>query len=198
MGLDLEYIDGQTPIDEEEKEGLLLATITTRGELDEFEQLGVEKAIEWTMKRKPGIQHILTEGFVKELHRMMFADVWKWAGTFRTSNKNLGVDKTQIRIELRELLDDCNFWITKGGVGEDEIAIRFSHRIVSIHPFANGNGRHSRLIADALIRFGLGKPHFTWGSMNLTARGEARAEYLNALREADAGDYQSLMKFARE
>ena len=80
MGLDLDYPDGQTPLDEDEKEGLLITTITTRGELDEFEQLGVEKAIEWTMKRKLGLQQILTEDFVKELHKRMFEDIWKWAG----------------------------------------------------------------------------------------------------------------------
>lgn len=198
MGLTLDYIEGQTPIDEEEKEGLLISTITTRGELDEFEQLGVEKAIEWTMRRKPSIPQILSEDFIKELHRMMFADVWNWAGKFRTSHKNIGVDKTQIPIELRELLDDCNYWISNRVFDEDEIAIRFSHRMVSIHPFANGNGRHSRLIADALISFGLGKTNFTWGSLNLTAEGEARSKYLKVLREADANNYKQLIEFARE
>jgi Fic-DOC domain mobile mystery protein B len=198
MGLDLDYTNGQTPLDEDEKEGILIPTITTRGELDEFEQLGVEKAIEWTMKRKFGLGQILTEEFVKELHKKMFVDIWKWAGQFRTSNKNLGVDKTQIRIELKKLLDDCRYWIGKKVFVEDEIAVRFSHRIVTIHPFANGNGRHSRLIADILVSHGFGRPHFSWGSINLTAKGTARSAYLNALRAADRNNYQSLIKFARQ
>ena len=198
MGLDLDYTDGQTPIDEDEKEGLLIPTITTRGELDEFEQLGVEKAIAWTMKRKPALKQILTEDYIKELHRQMFADVWKWAGEFRTTNKNIGVDKFQISVELRNLLHDCNYWIDNKVFPEDEIAVRFSHRIVTIHPFANGNGRHSRLLADILVNSGFGKPVFSWGRVNLTKKGEARARYLFALKEADNQNYTFLIQFARE
>jgi Fic-DOC domain mobile mystery protein B len=197
MGLDFDSTNGQTPLDEDEKEGLLIATITTRGELDEFEQLGVERAIEWTMRRKLGLLEILTEDFVKELHRKMFADVWKWAGEFRASNKNLGVDKNEIRSEIKKLLDDCRYWIDHQTFAADEIAVRFSHRIVTIHPFSNGNGRHSRLIADILVSHGLDRPHFSWGSISLAARGAARTAYLKALREADKNDYQSLIEFAR-
>ena len=198
MGLDLDYTNGQTPIDEDEKEGLLIPTITTRGELDEFEQLGVEKAIEWTRKRKFGLQQILTEEFVRELHKKMFEDIWKWAGQFRTSNKNLGVDKNQICTEIKKLLDDCRYWIDHKVFAEDEIAVRFSYRIVTIHPFSNGNGRHSRLIADILVSHGFGRPTFSWGSINLTAQGAARSAYLKALRKADENEYQSLIEFARQ
>lgn len=198
MGLNLDYTDGRTPIDEDEKEGLLIKTISTLGELDEFEQLNVEKAVEWTLKRKLDYKKILTEDFVKELHKRMFSDVWKWAGDFRTSNKNIGADKFQIGIMLKDLLDDCKYWIEHKTFSEDEIAVRLSHRIVSIHPFSNGNGRHSRLIADILVSNGLSKPHFTWGSKNLTKKGEARSKYLNALKEADGGDYKLLIEFARE
>jgi len=128
----------------------------------------------------------------------MFADVWKWAGEFRTTNKNIGVDKFQIGVELRNLLHDCNYWIDNKVFPEDEIAVRFSHRIVSIHPFANGNGRHSRLIADILVHNGLGRPIFSWGSRNLVKRGEARTHYLAALRKADENNYSPLIQFARE
>lgn len=198
MGLKLEYIDGQTPIDEDEKEGLLIPTITTRGDLDEFEQLGVEGAIEWSRERKFGLQQILSEDFVFELHRRMFGEVWKWAGEARRSNKNMGIDWTQIHIELRKLLDDCKHWIDHKAFPEDEIAVRFSHRMVVIHPFPNGNGRHSRLIADILVSHGLGQPVFSWGSINLTAKGTARLAYLKALKQADEGNYQSLIGFARQ
>ncbi|MGA2624182.1 MAG: mobile mystery protein B [Bacteroidota bacterium] len=197
MGLELDYANGQTPLDEDEKEGLLIDSITTRGELDEFEQLGVEKAIEWTMKRKLQVEQILAEAFVRELHKRMFGDIWRWAGQFRTSNKNLGVDKSQIPIELKKLMDDCRYWIHEETFAADEIAVRFSHRIVTIHPFANGNGRHSRLIADILVSHGFGKPHFSWGSINLTAKGEARSRYIGALKEADQNNYEPLIQFAR-
>lgn len=198
MGLDLEYTDGQTPLDEDEKECLLIKTITTRSELDEFEQLGVEKAIEWTLRTGHSLHQILTEDYIKELHRKMFADVWQWAGEFRTTNKNIGVDKFSISVELRKLLEDCKYCINNKVFTEDEIAVRLSHRIVTIHPFANGNGRHSRLIADILVHNGLGRPIFSWGSVNLTKKGEARTHYLAALREADENNYRPLIQFARE
>jgi len=198
MGLELNYIEGQTPIDEDEKEALKIKTITTIRELNEFEQLNIEKAVEWAMGRKFTTDKILTEEFAKELHKKMFDDVWKWAGIFRNSNKTLGVDKFQIGIILKNLLDDCKYWIVNKSFSEDEIAVRFSHRIVSIHPFTNGNGRHSRLIADILVSNGFGRPPFSWGSNNLTDKGEARSKYLKALKDADNFDYKSLIKLARE
>jgi Fic-DOC domain mobile mystery protein B len=198
MGLDFNYIEGQTPIDEDEKEGLINNVISTRGELDEFEQLNIEKAIEWTLERKFNINRILTEAFIKELHKKMFEDVWRWAGKFRTSNKNIGVDKFYISSELKILFDDCNFWIQNKVFSDDEISIRFSHRIVKIHPFPNGNGRHSRLIADILINHFFYKPVFSWGSINLTNKGEAREEYLKALQKADDNNYDLLIQFARK
>lgn len=198
MGLDLDNTEGQTPLDENEKEGLLITTITTRGELDEFEQLGVQKAFEWTMARTYSLDQILTEEFVREVHKRMFGDVWRWAGEFRTTDKNLGVDKTRIRVELKLLLDDCRYWIDHAVFVPDEIAVRFSHRIVTIHPFSNGNGRHSRLIADILLSHGFGRPHLSWGSISLLAEGETRSRYLRALRQADQNDYRSLVEFARQ
>jgi Fic-DOC domain mobile mystery protein B len=197
MGLDLDYTDGQTPLDEDEKEGLLIPTITTRGDLDEFEQLGVEKANEWLLGRKLSINKILTEDFVKDLHKRMFSDIWRWAGEFRRSEKNFGVDPVMIPIQLRNLLDDCKYWIYNKVFDEDEIAVRLSHRMVWIHPFANGNGRHSRLMADVLVNKVFGKSYFTWGSVNLTKEGEARDKYLAALRLADQQDYKQLIEFAR-
>lgn len=65
MGLDYELIDGQTPLDDEEKEGLRIPSVTTRGELDEFEQQNIERAIRWTMGRKFKANQILSEDFVK-------------------------------------------------------------------------------------------------------------------------------------
>lgn len=197
MGLDFDLTDGQTPLDEDEKEGLLIPTITTRGELDEFEQLGVERAIEWLLSRKLAADKILTEEFVRDLHKRMFGNIWKWAGEFRRTNKNIGVDKFLISVELKNLLDDCRYWIENKSFSDDEIAVRFSHRMVLIHPFANGNGRHSRLMADVLITKVFGKPYFTWGSVNLTKAGEARTKYLQALKAADQNNYKLLIEFTR-
>ena len=167
MGLELTCIEGQTPIDENEKHGLRIPSITTREELDEFEQLNIEKAVEWTIKRKFNQEIILSEQFVKELHLRMYDDVWKWAGKFRTTNKNIGVDWLLISVALKQLLDDSKFWIENNTYPEDEIAVKFSHRIVSIHCFPNGNGRHSRLLADVIISHIFNMPVFSWGSSNL-------------------------------
>lgn len=197
MGLDNEYINGQTPLDEDEKEGLLIPTITTRGELDEFEQLNIVKAIEWTLKNRFKIEKILTEEFIKNLHKKMFDEVWRWAGEFRTSNKNIGVDKFMIPVELMNLIEDTKYWITNNTLEPDEIAVRFSHRIVKIHLFPNGNGRHSRLIGDVLVNNGFRKNVFTWGGKDIQHKGEARTKYIEALRSADNNDYKYLIEFAR-
>ncbi|MEO8231200.1 MAG: mobile mystery protein B [Ignavibacteriota bacterium] len=197
MGLELNYINGQTPLDEDEKDGLIIKTVSTLGELNEFEQLNIEEAKVWLLKININTDKILSESFIKELHKKMLGNVWLWAGTFRNSNKNIGVDKFEIPIHLRNLIDNTKYWIKQKTFSEDEIAIRFSHRIVQIHLFPNGNGRHSRLIADVLINKGFGKDEFTWGSTNLTAAGTTRTSYLNALKNADGGNFKDLMNFAR-
>ena len=150
MGLDLEYQEGQTPLDEDEKEGLRIKTIATREELDEFEQQNIEQAVEWSMKRSLKYSTILTEDFVRKLHKRMYGDVWSWAGEFRKTDKNIGIDKWQIPTQLKALLDDTKYWIENKTYPPDELAIRFKHRIVAIHCFPNGNGRHSRLMADII------------------------------------------------
>lgn len=197
MGLDLDYRDGQTPLDEDEKEGLLIPTIATRGELDEFEQKNIEQAIQWTLGRSFKPEQIFTEEFICMLHKRMYADVWIWAGHFRKSNKNIGVDKWQITTALKYLLDDAKYWYEKNIYPPDEMAVRFKHRLVSIHCFSNGNGRHSRLLGDIIIEKIYDKPLFSWGTTNLYSEGDVRATYLKAVKAADKGDYSLLMSFAR-
>ena len=197
MGIDFNYTEGQTPLDEEEKEGLLISTITTHGELDEFEQLNIQKAVEWTIARKFKTERILTEAFIKELHRKMFGDTWAWAGKFRNTNKNLGVNHFKVSIDLRNLLDDVKFWIDNSTYSPNEIAIRFKHRIVSIHCFPNGNGRHSRLLADVVIEHIFKESVYSWGSANLTDAVDARKRYLTSLKTADKGNFSPLIEFAR-
>jgi Fic-DOC domain mobile mystery protein B len=197
MGLELLFGEGQTPLDENEKEGLKIKTITTQGELDEFEQLNIEKAVGWTINAnlKPG--KILTEKFVKDLHKKMYGDIWKWAGEFRRSEKNIGIAWTQIGIELKNLLDDSKYWIENKTFSPEEIAIRFKHRIVSIHCFPNGNGRHSRMMADIIMESIFEKEIFSWHQSNMVKADEKRKEYINALREADNGNVEHLIEFAK-
>ncbi len=197
MGLELDYIDGQTPIEDEEKEGLRISTITTRGELDEFEQQNIEQAIKWTLTRNFRYNDIFTEAYIREIHKRMYGDIWDWAGEFRKTNKNIGVDKWQIPMELKILLDDAIYWTEHNTFPPDEIAIRFKHRVVSIHCFPNGNGRHSRLMADIIIEKIFKQPVFTWGAGSLSKPGDTRADYLKAVKAADKVDYSLLLAFAR-
>ncbi len=197
MGLNLDYTDGQTPLDEDEKEGLLIPSITTKAELDEFEQQNIEEAIQWILGRSLKAETIFTEQFAKNLHKRMYGEVWKWAGQFRKSDKNLGIDKWQIPIALKALLEDALFWVKNKTYPPDEIAIRFKHRIVSIHCFSNGNGRHSRLIADIIAEKIYKLPVFSWGAANLSKGGQIREIYLQTVKEADSGNYANLIAFAR-
>ena len=197
MGLEFVYQEGQTPLSEEEKEGLLIKTITTHGELDEYEQLNIEKAIQWIMRQKLKKETILTEEFIKALHKRMLGEVWSWAGEFRRSEKNIGVSWIKIGMQLKVLLDDTLYWINNETYHPDEIAIRFKHRLVNIHCFPNGNGRHSRIMADIIIESVLGYPVFSWNYSNMVKADETRKAYITAIRQGDKGNITPLMTFAR-
>lgn len=186
--------DNSTPLTEEEKQQLKAKWVTTRAELNELETKGIAQAELWLLKNK---KDILNEDFIKILHKKMFADIWKWAGTFRTTERNIGVAPYQIQTKLRILLDDIKFWIANKTYSEKEIAVRFHHRLVQIHPFPNGNGRISRLMADLLMRQ-LGQQNLNWGTGSLTEISELRKRYITALREADRGDYSLLLNFVDE
>ncbi len=190
-----EYPPGATPLDAEDLEGLRLSHITTRAELDRWEQENILTAEDWVWagkKRAP-----LSEAFLLRLHEKMFGKVWKWAGRFRTSDKNIGVPSWDVAVKVRILCEDARLWIESGTYAPDEIAARLHHRLVYIHPFANGNGRHARLWADLILVQVLGSTRFTWGREDLLQTGNARVRYLEALRAADNKDYAPLLRFVR-
>ena len=193
MGLE----NAATELTNDERQGLLIKSVNFHTELDEVEQQNIERAVEWTIHTKFRKEQILTERFVKRVHKRMFGDVWKWAGQFRTSEKNIGVPWIQMGIELRNLFEDVFFWIDNETYGGDEIAIRFKHRIVQIHCFPNGNGRHSRLMADIIAESLFGNEPFSWNQSSRLKTEEKRLKYIEALRTADAGDIQPLIEFAR-
>ncbi|MBU4327489.1 MAG: mobile mystery protein B [Proteobacteria bacterium] len=182
---------GATPLDPDEAEGLLLPHITMRAELDRWEQENIAEAEARAFRRAH--PDILTDGFAKRL----FGLVWRWAGSYRKTGKNIGLPAWQIATELRTLYDDCAVWIEHDVYTADEIAVRFHHRLTAILPFANGNGRHARLMTDILLANLLKKPRFTWGSGNLVDAGDCRKQYINALRAADRYDYGPLLAFVR-
>jgi len=189
----LEQDDANTPLTPEEREGLIPSYITLRSELNEAEQANILEAEEWAFARK---RDVLDERFLTNLHKRMLGRVWRWAGTFRRTDRNIGIDPYRIPIELRQLLDDCRYWIEHETYLPDEIATRFHHRLVFIHPFPNGNGRHARLATDLLL-VKLGQPRFSWGQVNLVNPSETRKTYVAALRAADQHDYGPLLEFVR-
>jgi Fic-DOC domain mobile mystery protein B len=195
MGVGAPIPSGATPLEPDEAQGLIPGHIRTKGELDEWEQANVLEGSTWALRARP--RDLLTERFVRELHRRMFGNTWKWAGSFRITDKNIGVDpSSQVTIKLRDLLGDARYWLANKTYPMDEIGARFHHRLVAIHPFPNGNGRHARLMTDTLLRHN-GADAFTWGGANLKAAGDARDRYLAALRAADGGDYAPLLAFVR-
>lgn len=186
---------GQTPIAEAEKLGLKLP-LSTQAELDQVEQANIEQALFWLRGKRFSADKALSAQFLQQLHRRMFSNVWKWAGKFRQTEKNIGVSWIMVSREVKVLCDDALFWITHETYPQEEIAIRFKHRLVSIHCFPNGNGRHSRMMADILLENVFGLAPFSWGANLGQATGE-RQRYIKALKMADNGEVGKLLEFAR-
>ena len=184
---------GGTELTEDEREGLIPSYITLRSELNEAEQANILEAEEWAFARK---RDPLEEKFLDNLHKRMYGNVWQWAGQHRTTGKNIGIDAYRIPTELRQLLDDCRYWIENGIYEPDEIAARFHHRLVSIHCYPNGNGRHARLAADLFLK-SMGMERFSWGGKNLVDLSETRKHYIAALQAADGHDIGPLLEFVR-
>lgn len=186
--------EGATPLDPDEMEGLRFKHVSTRGELDELEQANVQSGLlRLGRKRK---HDILTEDAQRTMHRQLFGEVWAWAGTFRQTEKNIGIDPLYIGVQLRSLLDDARYWAENGTYPPLEAGARFHHRLVQIHPFPNGNGRNSRIAADEYLKHHIGHKPIDWeGGFDLIYDNERRDEYLKALREADRGDYARLLAF---
>ena len=190
----MEEPKGATPLGPDERVGLKFPHIQTRGELDQMEQVNIQDGLLWLGKQKN--PDVLSEKFIRRLHKEMLGEVWKWAGEFRKTEKNLGVDPLQISVQLRTLLSDVEYWIENGTYKPKEIGIRFHHRLVHIHLFPNGNGRHARILADTLLNRVLGEESIDWArGVDLESMNERRSEYIAALGEADRGDYDPLFKF---
>lgn len=188
--------DGQTPLDPDEADQVLPAWVTTRGDLDAAEQRNIADAIVWLRGLAIDEEGVLHEPFLHQLHRRMFGDVWRWAGAYRTTARNLGVDPWLITEHVAALLGDARYWVANAVYLPDEIGVRFHHRLVAIHPFPNGNGRHARLAADLLVQT-LGRLPFSWGISRAHDPKTVRQTYISSLRRADAGDIGPLLAFAR-
>lgn len=190
----MDYPEGATPLDPDELEGLKFKHVTTRGQLDHLEQANIQNGLRWLSRRKNA--DILNEVFIRQLHKNLFGEVWTWAGTFRTTEKNIGIDPHQVTVQLRMLLDDARYWIENNTYSPIETAVRFHHKLVYIHLFSNGNGRHARIMADAVLTKVLKLEPIDWANgYDLQAMNERRRTYIQAWQEADKGNYQPLLGF---
>lgn len=186
--------EGATQLDPDEIEGLKFQHITTRGELDELEQANITQGLRWLARQRGG--DLLTDEFIRKLHKQLFGDVWGWAGTYRLREKNIGIDPVQINVQLRNLLDDARYWVENQTYDPLEAASRFHHRMVQIHPFPNGNGRHARISADVYLEKYFDHPRIEWASgFDLQADNDRRTAYIAALRAADAFNFEPLLRF---
>jgi Fic-DOC domain mobile mystery protein B len=190
------FPEGATPLDRDEAVALIPSSISTQGELNEVEQANILNAQEWAFRKKH--KNVLTDTFLRGLHKRMFGDVWKWAGKYRQSEKNIGVPAHQVPTSIAQLCADTAYWIEHESYPWNEAGARFHHKLVSIHAFPNGNGRHARLMTDILLR-NHGEKGFTWGaatySSEIEKESEVREAYLEALREADARRFEKLIEF---
>ena len=192
--MNFDYPYGATPIDLDEAVALIPGHLQTQAELNVWEQKNIIDAQHWAFSRNKS--NLLTVTVCRELHKHMFNKTWKWAGKFRHTNKNIGVFWEQISMQLKVLLDDVDFQLKNKSYRLEEIATRLHHRLVAIHAFPNGNGRHGRLYTDMLL-VSHGAKKFSWGSALLNENEHARKGYIAALREADKGLFEPLLKFVK-
>jgi Fic-DOC domain mobile mystery protein B len=189
---------GATPLTDEDLDGLIPTFISNRGDLNLAEQANIEAARRWAFRGAPvtSPSELFRVSFANRIHRRMFGDVWRWAGKRRTRETNIGVEPTQIVTETKLVLDDGAYWHVHETYAASERAVRIHHRLVSVHPYRNGNGRHARFLADLYLH-SIGEPRLTWGGRNLVADSEIREAYTTALRAADRGEIDQLVAFAK-
>jgi len=187
-------LPGATPLDADEAGDLIPGHLQTRDQINRWEQENILAATRWTLRTRASA---LDDATIRELHRRMFDQTWRWAGQYRRSDKNIGVPWSTVPIEVRKLVDDAAYWIRERVFDVDEVAVRLHHRLVHVHAFPDGNGRHARLWCDLFLGQN-GRSPIVWQSAQLGTAGEARSAYIVALRAADEGDMGPLLKLLLE
>jgi Fic-DOC domain mobile mystery protein B len=186
-----EFPPASTPIDTDAATGLI-PSLTTQRELNEFEAMNILDAVKWAHRTRPSSTNLLNASAILAIHKKMFGKTWKWAGTLRQRETSIGVDPRRIQSDLKILLDDMTYWLKHGTYSIEECAIRFHHRLVKIHVFPNGNGRHARLLCDLSLKANNRKP-IVWPADLQGQNSTERTRYLAALKAADNDDYTPLL-----
>lgn len=182
-------IPGQTPIDD--LSGLKVKGITTQAELNAHEAENIRKAVLKYLGAKPTRRSAKFDvRWALRLHAEMFGHIWQWAGQPRTQELNIGSPPHQVSVDLLNLLEDLKVW-QKSGMPLQEQAVRLHHRAVKIHPFLNGNGRWSRLLANIWLKLHGAAP-IDWPEAVIGTSSVVRDEYIAAIKAADNHDFAPL------
>jgi len=133
---------------------------------------------------------------LKNIHRAMFGEVWEWAGMYRQSVTSVGIKPILIPAKLAELCHEVLYWFQYPvELTFVEMAARIHHRVVFIHPFENGNGRFSRLVADRFL-LALRCAYPIWPD-HLNKDSGTRKDYISTLKNADKGNYEPLVDYMK-
>lgn len=192
--------EGATPLNLDDMLGLKYKHIDTREQLNEVEAANILQGQIWASKLNKGAKEltrddIFNRDFVSDLHKALFGEVWEWAGHFRKRELNIGVDPKNIAVDLHNFLEDAKCWLEFKHYDNLELSARIQHRLVQIHPFVNGNGRHSRVFTDIVRVYLLNEKPIKWANAKLENMTEERNSYISGLREADVGDLSTFIKY---
>lgn len=189
------YPIGATPLND--YSGLIPKTILTQNDLNRAEAENIFLAQKKYLFGNIGSpKYWFNIPTLKAIHKAMFGNVWVWAGDFRKSITSIGIEPYKVPYQLGELCADVDAWVHNcDGLGILEQAARIHHRLVLIHPFENGNGRFSRLIADRyLLAFDCKHPNWPY----LEDNDAIRSQYIASLKAADRGDYEPLLTIMKQ
>jgi Fic-DOC domain mobile mystery protein B len=187
-------LPGDTPIDDFSE--LLVKGIKTKRELAVVEAENIREAVVKYLAKRPTKRMARFDvTWLLQLHREMLGHVWAWAGKVRPGTVNIGVPQAQIEPGLHSLASDLASWT---GFGHDLLSQStwLHHRAVQIHPFKNGNGRWSRLLANIWLKLNR-HPLTVWPEQKIGSVSIVRGEYIKAVQAADAGDYEPLLAMHR-
>lgn len=195
----IENPEGATPLSPDDMAGLKHRHVETREQLNELEAANIAQGQMWASQlRNPTIQSLFDRDFVINLHKALFGEVWEWAGTFRMRELNIGVEPRNITTDLHNFLEDAKCWVEFNHFDNLELSARIQHRLVQIHPFVNGNGRHSRIFTDIVRVYLLNEKPMKWANVKLEDMSEERSAYISGLRKADAGDFTEFTEYLRK
>ena len=142
---------GQTPLPPELQKGLISKNVQTIGELDEYEEQNIAEGMVWL---EDSNANSLNYSFWLRLHKKLFGNVWNWAGEIRSHDLGNAdfLYPEKVRPALMQLIGDAEYWFKNDTYPKKETIARIHEKLLTIHPFANGNGRWSRILTEYICK----------------------------------------------